>query len=132
MTIGEIIKEYRETHNLSQRKFAAKCNISSGYISLLEKGTNPKNNEPIVPSISALRAIASAMDLPFHELLQKVYDTPFDSPCEASLFGSDFLTVSKSDSSRTEEFTELFGQLTNEQQAFIIGTIKGILSNSKQ
>ncbi len=131
MTIGEIIKEYRETHNLSQRQFAAKCNISNGYISMLEKGASPENNEPVVPSISALRAIASAMNLPFHELLQKVYEMPSAPPCKASLFGSKQRSVSKTDRDRTKEFTELFRQLTDEQQAFIIDTIYGILSNSE-
>ena len=74
MTIGEVIRRYREDHNLSQRQFALKCNISNGYISMLEKGINPKTNEPIMPSIAALKAISSAMNISLNDLLIQADD----------------------------------------------------------
>ena len=42
MTIGKIIKNYREEKNMSQRQFARKCKLSNGYIAMLERGINPK------------------------------------------------------------------------------------------
>ena len=47
MTLGMIIKEYRERNRLSQRQFALMCDVSNGYISMLEEGRNPKTNEPM-------------------------------------------------------------------------------------
>lgn len=78
MTLGDVIKTYREEHDLSQRQFALKCNISNGYISMLEKGENPKTHEPIMPSLAALKAIASAMEMSLNELLSQADDMPVD------------------------------------------------------
>lgn len=78
MTIGDVIKKYREEHDLSQRQFALKCGISNGYISMLERGENPKTHEPIMPSIAALKAIASAMEMSLNDLLMQADDMPVD------------------------------------------------------
>lgn len=123
MTIGEVIRRYREDHNLSQRQFALKCNISNGYISMLEKGINPKTNEPIMPSIAALKAISSAMNISLNDLLIQADDMPVNLSLEFELQSS------SRDDSRLLEFVDLFQKLTNEQQSLIISQIKGILSN---
>ncbi len=123
MTIGEVIRKYREDHNLSQRQFALKCNISNGYISMLEKGINPKTNEPIMPSIAALKAISSAMNISLNDLLIQADDMPVNLSLELELQSS------PRDDSRLLEFVDLFQKLTNEQQSLIISQIKGILSN---
>ena len=123
MTIGEVIRRYREDHNLSQRQFALKCNISNGYISMLEKGINPKTNEPIMPSIAALKAISSAMNISLNDLLIQADDMPVKLSLELELQSS------SRDDSRLLEFVDLFQKLTNEQQSLIISQIKGILSN---
>lgn len=123
MTIGEVIRRYREDHNLSQRQFALKCNISNGYISMLEKGINPKTNEPIMPSIAALKAISSAMNISLNDLLIQADDMPVNLSLELELQSS------TRDDSRLLEFVDLFQKLTNEQQSLIISQIKGILSN---
>ena len=123
VTIGEVIRRYREDHNLSQRQFALKCNISNGYISMLEKGINPKTNEPIMPSIAALKAISSAMNISLNDLLIQADDMPVNLSLELELQSS------PRDDSRLLEFVDLFQKLTNEQQSLIISQIKGILSN---
>lgn len=76
MKLGDYIKNYRLAQNLSQRQFAAKCKISNGYISMLEEGKNPRTNEPIVPSLSMLKKIASGMNLAIHDLISAVDDMP--------------------------------------------------------
>lgn len=86
MTIGDVIKKYREEHDLSQRQFALKCGISNGYISMLERGENPKTHEPIMPSLAALKAIASAMELSLNDLLTQVDDMPVDLSEDADAF----------------------------------------------
>ena len=42
MKIGDLIQKYRAEHDMSQRQFAIMCGLSNGYISMLEKGKNPK------------------------------------------------------------------------------------------
>lgn len=40
MELGEIIKQYRVEHGLSQRQFSKMCGVSNTYISFLENGRN--------------------------------------------------------------------------------------------
>lgn len=77
MTIGEIIKQYRETHGLSQRQFAEKCgDITNGYISMIEQGKNPSTGKPIVPSIDKVALLARGMGMSLHELIEIADDSP--------------------------------------------------------
>lgn len=69
MTVGEIIKKYREENKISQRQFAARCGISNGYISMLENGINPTTGEAPMPSLSALKNIARGMNTSLQNLL---------------------------------------------------------------
>ena len=57
MTLGEMIQEYRREKDISQRQFAIACSLSNGYIAMLERGINPKTNQPIVPTIIALKKL---------------------------------------------------------------------------
>lgn len=78
MTIGEIIRDYRQEHKLSQRQFADKAGITNGYISMLENNKNPSTNKPIIPSIDKLAKIAKGMGISLHELLARADDMPVD------------------------------------------------------
>ena len=40
MTLGELIREYREQHSMSMEEFARLSGLSKGYISMLEKNKN--------------------------------------------------------------------------------------------
>lgn len=76
MTLGQIIKEYRKENYLSQRKFAALCGVSNGYISMLEEGKNPKTNEPIIPSLVTLQKLAEAMEMSLDDLMAIADEMP--------------------------------------------------------
>ena len=69
MTLVEIIVKYREEHNLSQRDFAERCDLSNGYISMLERNQNPQTKAPITPTLPTLRKIAKGMNISIDELL---------------------------------------------------------------
>ena len=118
MTIGEKVKQYRSQCNLSQREFAAKCGLSNGIISMIEKGVNPNTNEPIIPSLPTLNSIAKVMGMTIDELLEQLDDM------DISLSR----TAEKGQNSRTTELIRLFNKLSAEQQKMIIAQIKGILS----
>ena len=123
MTLGDVIKKHREEHNLSQRQFASKCNVSNGYISMLENGINPNTNEPIMPSIATLKEISSAMNMFLLDLLIQADDMPVNLSLELKLQSS------PEKYRQLIEFISLFKKLTTEQQSLIISQIKGILAN---
>lgn len=72
MLLGEIIKEYREKHGLSMQEFADRSGLTKGYISMLEKNSNPRSRSGITPSIETFAKCAKAMNLTVNELLQMV------------------------------------------------------------
>lgn len=78
MKLGELIQEYRIKHHLSQRQFALACGLSNGFISMIEKNTNPNTQEAITPSIKSLKQIADVMHLTLMELCSKVDDIPIE------------------------------------------------------
>ena len=41
MTLGEIIKQYRDENKMSMDAFAKKAGLSKAYISILERNYNP-------------------------------------------------------------------------------------------
>lgn len=76
MKLRDLIKNYRDSHDLSQRQFASQCNLSNGYISILEKGVNPKTGKPVTPTILQLKKLADGMAMTLNELFEKVDDMP--------------------------------------------------------
>ena len=79
MTIGEIIKQYRKEHGLSQRQFAHLCgDVSNGYISMIEQGKNPVNGKPIILSVEKVAMFARAMGMSMNQLCEMADDMPID------------------------------------------------------
>ena len=76
MKLRDLIKNYRDTHDLSQRQFANQCNLSNGYISILEKGVNPRTGKPVTPTIPQLKKLADGMAMTLNELFDQVDDMP--------------------------------------------------------
>ncbi len=123
MRIGEYINNYLLTNQLSQRQFAKQCGLSNGYISMLINNVNPKTGKPMIPSLSALLAIAKGMRITLDELINSTDDIDVDISAAKNLPAAD------NSNGRMNEFADLFGKLTEEQQALVISQIKGILSN---
>ena len=74
MTLSELIISYRKNNDLSQRRFADICGLSNGYISMLEKGENPKTKQPITPTLPHLKKLAKGMSISINDLFTKVDD----------------------------------------------------------
>lgn len=49
MTLGEYIKGYRKSNDMTMDDFAKKSGLSKGYISMLEKNRHPQNGKPSRP-----------------------------------------------------------------------------------
>ena len=73
MTLGEIIKNYRDLHNnMSMDEFYSKSGISKAYIGLLEKNKHPKTGKEIKPSLEIVKQAARAMDMEYDTLLSRI------------------------------------------------------------
>ena len=54
LTVGEIIRAYREHNDLSLEDFARMSGLTKAYISKLEHEVDPRNGKPINPTIDAV------------------------------------------------------------------------------
>lgn len=80
MTLGELIKNYRETHDLSMADFAHLSGMSRAYVSILEHGIHPQSGKVVSPSSKTLQQAASAMGMSVSDLMAKLetYDIAVD------------------------------------------------------
>lgn len=69
MTLGELIKDYRKKHSLSQQSFANITGLSKAYISILERNFNPVNGKQPVPSVATIKTVAAAMHKDFNDII---------------------------------------------------------------
>ena len=75
MSIGELIKQYREKMGLSQREFANKCGISNVTISQYEKnGINPKTGKPFKIEFVTYLKLAQAMEMDIDDMFEILGD----------------------------------------------------------
>ncbi|MBQ0111640.1 MAG: helix-turn-helix domain-containing protein [Bacteroidales bacterium] len=72
MTLGQIIKAYREENKMSMDDFSKSSGLSKAYISQLEKNLNPKTGEPPIPSIETIKKVANGMFMKFDELFEQI------------------------------------------------------------
>lgn len=72
MKLGDHIYNYRKKNKLSMDDFSKRSGISKAYISLLEKGTHPRNNKPIIPSVDTIKKAAAAMNISFEDLFASI------------------------------------------------------------
>lgn len=72
MTLGDLIKNYREETGMSMDEFAEKSGLSKGYISMLEKNLNPKTGQPIAPSLQKIKQASNGMGLDFEKVLMMI------------------------------------------------------------
>ena len=63
MKLKDLLKNYREENDISQREFARRCGLSHGTISLLEMGVNPQTGEKIEPDLRTYRRLADGMGI---------------------------------------------------------------------
>lgn len=72
MTLGDLIKDYRQSHSLTMQEFADRSGLSKAYISMLEKNRHPRNNKKIIPSLDTFKKVSNVMNMSLNEILQAV------------------------------------------------------------
>ena len=124
MTLGQIVRQYRTEHGLSQRQLSTMCGMSTGYISMLEEGVNPRTKEPLVPSLATLRKIAAALGVSLDELMAMM-----DDSAVVSLNDKESTPVQQDE--RTDEFVRLFQELDTAHQETLLQVLRGLLAEQK-
>ena len=71
MTLGDIIFEYRNTHEMSMREFARVSEMSVAYISMLERGFDGRGKQ-IVPSIKTINQVAKGCNTSFEDVFSRL------------------------------------------------------------
>lgn len=66
--IGDLLRKIRGKDAL--RAAAKKTGLSHGYISILEKGSDPRTGSPINPSPETLRSYSKGYNYPFEHLME--------------------------------------------------------------
>lgn len=135
MRIGEIVKQYREAHGISQRQFADMCSnqdgsISNGYISMVESGVNPSTGKPLVMTIEKAALIAHGMNMSLHQLIELADDAPVSvgSASEKLQAIGDSLSAVKN----TEEWRSLapgWANMTKEERQRVVAVVKAMFPN---
>lgn len=126
MTLGEIIKQYRESHGgMSLRRFADLCGngITHGYISMLEKNRNPKTGKGITPSFEVYKIVSKAMGMPLDTLLEMV-----DQRSLISLAPYDETRDPKAE--KIQEIIDIASALPPEKLALAQAMLKAIAENA--
>ena len=79
MKLSQIVIDFRNKMQISQREFARRCDLSNSYISFIENEFNPRTGRPIVPTLEIYQKIASGMDMSVHQLFGMLdEDAPVD------------------------------------------------------
>jgi transcriptional regulator with XRE-family HTH domain len=71
-SLGEIITNYMNENNLSQRDFAKLAHISHTYVSKLQTGIDPRSGKLIEPTLEVVEKIAKALNMPLEVLLKEL------------------------------------------------------------
>ena len=72
MYIGEIIKSYREQHNMTVEEFANKSNLSQAEITQLEELFQSDGTTPYPVAMRQIKSIAEAIQHPIPILLKLI------------------------------------------------------------
>ncbi len=74
MTLGDIIKAYRDEHDMSMDEFSRASGISKTYVWMLEKNINPKTGKEIIPTVEYIQKAAKGMFMDFDDLFDMIGD----------------------------------------------------------
>ncbi|MEJ8773082.1 helix-turn-helix domain-containing protein [Blautia sp. HCN-1074] len=127
MTLGDIIKNYRDRNNITIGEFASACSLSKGYISMLENNINPRNNKPISPTLPSMAKVASGMGIELDTLLKML-----DGKQSIQLIEDNADSIQAvSSSSQCKEIIEVCEQLSAHNQRKVLTYSKNLLSTQQ-
>jgi transcriptional regulator with XRE-family HTH domain len=124
MNLGDIIRNYRTEHEISQDVFAEKSGLSKAYVSILERNYNPKSQKPPIPSLETIKAVSSVIGSDFNDVIALLDGNTKISLKEKSA------PVSEDALSNDEKLLiDLFRQIPSESRPLVLSMIKAALKN---
>ena len=73
MTLGQLIKRYREEHDMSMAEFARRAGMSTSQIHYIENEKNSRNTDVTRPTTNALMKCSRAMGMPLEDAMNIIY-----------------------------------------------------------
>lgn len=67
VNLGELLRELRGKESL--RSVAKRAGVSHNYLSIVEKGVDPRTGAPVKPSPDTLRSLSRAYNYPYKDLM---------------------------------------------------------------
>lgn len=132
MTLGEIIKAYRDHHDLSLQDFADISGLSKGYVSMVEKGINGHTGKPLSPSVETLEKCAKAMGTTAKTLFaiteNQLKMAHFDEVDGRSGF---FLFDFTEEMKQEEELLDAFRKLDDGSRSIVLNMVKGLAAKEE-
>ncbi|MFV0527722.1 MAG: helix-turn-helix domain-containing protein [Lachnospiraceae bacterium] len=119
MKLGELINKYRQGHSMSMEAFAERCGLSKGYISMIEKGVNPRSGNVLVPTIETIRKLSVGMQMDFNDVLTLVEGEQEISMEKGLVFTEKQYSLDFIDSTR-----DIMQELTREMQEKVFNFTK--------
>ena len=121
MTLGDVIKSYRNENKVSMEYVANLCGITKGYVAMLEKNINSKTGRPVKPTIETIVKVCKGLHLDFNS----VFDS-LDDDYEINISPSSSSAPELELTEQQEEFIKLSNNLSEEQVARILAYAQAI------
>lgn len=74
MELSQVLREYRENNDISQRELGRRCGLSNSLISLIEMGLNPQTGKKMSPDLETYRKLAYGMQMSLQQLFEQLGD----------------------------------------------------------
>ena len=126
MKLSNILIDYRNRMQISQREFARRCGLSNSYISFIENEYNPRTGKPIVPTLEQYQKIASCMDMTVHQLFELLDE---DSPVDLHPSVQDY--ADPLDDPQIRIVSGMMENLSEEQKNQIVAIVRAVVETQK-
>lgn len=123
MTLGDIIKQYRNENSATMEQVAKQCGITKGYVAMLERNINSKTGRPVKPTIETILKVCDGLRLDIDSVFQAL-----DDDYVITLHTK---VPSHFKNSRQEHFISQFNLLNSEGQDKAISYVDDLVASGK-
>jgi len=113
MTLGDVIREFRDLNKINMEEFGKMADLSKSYISMLENNKDPRGN-PINPSLETIDKVATAIGVDLDTLVSKIDQDIVVNRKKPSLAGFDI--AEEDDDTRWKFFRYCFEHASQDEK----------------
>lgn len=128
MKLSLWVFNYRKEHSLSMQAMADLCGLSKQYISVLEKGINPKTKKKFIPTIETIKKIADATGTDISALFNML-DSDQEIVINSAIPFPDFDKIAITLSAQEHELIVGFRNLNSAGQKAVSKIVKNFASD---